>query len=83
MSGIMSHAQGHFAYNAAKGATVHISKLMAAESKKAGIRMNSIAPGYFPSEMTMKESDEKNKSEMPKEKIEDKGHVPMGRAGGR
>ena len=81
MSGIMSHAQGHFAYNAAKGATVHISKLMAAEFKKAGIRVNSIAPGYFPSEMTMKGSDEKNKSEMPKEKIEDKGHVPMGRAG--
>jgi NAD(P)-dependent dehydrogenase (short-subunit alcohol dehydrogenase family) len=81
MSGIMSHAQGHFAYNAAKGATVHISKLMAVEFKKAGIRVNSIAPGYFPSEMTMNESDEKNKSEMPKEKIEDKGHVPMGRAG--
>jgi NAD(P)-dependent dehydrogenase (short-subunit alcohol dehydrogenase family) len=81
MSGIMSHAQGHFAYNAAKGATVHLSKLMAAEFKKAHIRVNSIAPGYFPSEMTMKESDEKNKSEMPHEKIEHKGHVPMGRAG--
>jgi NAD(P)-dependent dehydrogenase (short-subunit alcohol dehydrogenase family) len=81
MSGIMSHTQGHFAYNAAKGATVHLSKLMAAEFKKAGIRVNSIAPSYFPSEMTMKESDEKNKSQMPKEKIEDKGHVPMGRAG--
>lgn len=43
--------------------------------------MNSIAPGSFPSEMTMKESDDENKSEMPKEKNEDKGHVPMGRAG--
>lgn len=81
MSGIMSHAQGHFSYNAAKGATVHLSKLMAYEFKKAGIRVNSIAPGYFPSEMTTKESDENQKSELPKEKIEEKGHVPAQRAG--
>lgn len=51
MSGIMRHAQGHFSYNAAKGATVHLAKLMSYEFKKAGIRVNSIAPGYFPSEM--------------------------------
>ncbi|KAE8454079.1 hypothetical protein EG329_007857 [Mollisiaceae sp. DMI_Dod_QoI] len=81
MSGIMRHAQGHFGYNAAKGATVHLSKLMSYEFKKAGIRVNSIAPGYFPSEMTTKESDENQKSEMPQEKIEQKGHVPMKRAG--
>jgi len=81
MSGIMSHAQGHFSYNAAKGATVHLSKLMSAEFKKAGIRVNSIAPGYFPSEMTTGESGSDQKSEMPQEKIDSKGHVPMGRAG--
>jgi NAD(P)-dependent dehydrogenase (short-subunit alcohol dehydrogenase family) len=51
MSGIMRHAQGHFSYNAAKGATIHLAKLMSYEFKKAGIRINSIAPGYFPSEM--------------------------------
>jgi len=51
MSGIMRDAQGHFSYNAAKGATVHLSKLMSYEFKKAGIRVNSIAPGYFPSEV--------------------------------
>jgi NAD(P)-dependent dehydrogenase (short-subunit alcohol dehydrogenase family) len=28
MSGIMKDAQGHFSYNAAKGGTVHLSKLM-------------------------------------------------------
>lgn len=81
MSGIMSHAQGHFSYNAAKGATVHLSKLMSYEFKKAGIRVNSIAPGYFPSEMTTKESDEDQKSELPQEKIQEKGHVPANRAG--
>ena len=81
MSGIMRHAQGHFAYNAAKGATVHLSKLMSYEFKKAGIRVNSIAPGYFPSEMTTKESDENQKSEIPQEKIAEKGHVPAQRAG--
>lgn len=81
MSGIMSHAQGHFSYNAAKGATIHLSKMMSYEFKKAGIRVNSIAPGYFPSEMTTKESDEDQKSQIPKSKIDEKGHVPMGRAG--
>ncbi|KAJ4357799.1 uncharacterized protein N0V89_002375 [Didymosphaeria variabile] len=81
MSGIMRHAQGHFSYNAAKGATVHLTKLMSAEFQKARIRVNSIAPGYFPSEMTVKESDEHQKSHMPDEKIQEKGHVPMGRAG--
>lgn len=49
MSGQMRHAQGHFSYNAAKGATVHLTKLMSAEFQKAWIRVNSIAPGYFPS----------------------------------
>ncbi|TVY56533.1 Short-chain dehydrogenase/reductase SAT3 [Lachnellula cervina] len=81
MSGIMRHAQGHFSYNAAKAATVHLSKLMSFEFKKAGIRVNSIAPGYFPSEMTTKESDRDQKSQLPEEKIQEKGHVPVGRAG--
>lgn len=81
MSGIMRDSQGHFAYNAAKGATIHLSKLMSAEFEKAQVRVNSIAPGYFPSEMTMKESDESNKTHMPDEKIKEKGHVPAERPG--
>ena len=81
MSGIMRESQGHFAYNAAKGATVHLSKLMSAEFEKAEVRVNSIAPGYFPSEMTMKGSDEDNKSRMPAEKVQEKGHVPAQRPG--
>ena len=54
---------------------------MSYEFKDVGVRVNSIAPGYFPSEMTTKESNEENKSEMPQEKIDEKGHVPVGRAG--
>lgn len=81
MSGLMRNSQGHFAYNAAKGATVHLSKLMSSEFEKAEIRVNSIAPGYFPSEMTMKDSREDNKTEMPHEKVQEKGHVPAQRPG--
>jgi NAD(P)-dependent dehydrogenase (short-subunit alcohol dehydrogenase family) len=81
ISGIISNAQGHFSYNAAKGGTVQLTKLMAHEFKKNGIRVNSIAPGYFPSEMTTGSSDQNQKSQMPQEKIDEKGHVPMGRAG--
>ncbi|KAK3337667.1 hypothetical protein B0T19DRAFT_455555 [Cercophora scortea] len=82
MSGIMRGAQGHFAYNAAKGATVHLAKLMSTEFARASIRVNSIAPGYFPSEMTTGGSDDAQKSRMEDEKVMGKGHpVPAGRAG--
>jgi len=81
MSGIMRESQGHFSYNAAKGATVHLAKLMSAEFEKAKIRVNSIAPGYFPSEMTMKESNKDQKTHMPHEKVQEKGHVPAERPG--
>ena len=82
MSGMMRHSQGHFAYNAAKAATIHLTAMMSKEFAATGVRVNSIAPGYFPSEMTMKGSDENQKSHMPDEKVQDKGHdVPAGRPG--
>ncbi|KIW64130.1 hypothetical protein PV04_09085 [Phialophora macrospora] len=82
MSGLMRDSQAHFSYNASKAATAHLARMMSKEFSKAGVRVNSIAPGYFPSEMTMKESDEKNKAHMPAEKVKDKGHaVPAERAG--
>ncbi|PNS14895.1 Carbonyl reductase family member 4 [Sphaceloma murrayae] len=81
MSGIMRHAQGHFAYNASKAGTIHLTKLMSAEFQKAGIRVNSIAPGYFPSEMTTKTSDERQKSNLEPGKVAEKGHVPAERGG--
>ena len=54
---------------------------MSAEFQKARIRVNSIAPGYFPSEMTTQESGEDQKSHLPDEKVQEKGHVPAQRAG--
>jgi NAD(P)-dependent dehydrogenase (short-subunit alcohol dehydrogenase family) len=68
---------------AAKAATVHLTKLMSAEFQRAWIRVNSIAPGYFPSEMTDKNqsSNDQQKSEFPQEKIEGTGHVPAMRPG--
>ncbi|PSN69105.1 NAD(P)-binding protein [Corynespora cassiicola Philippines] len=80
ISGLVRISQGHFSYNASKGAQVHLNKLLAAEIAKAGfkIRVNSIAPGVFPSEMTTQESKDNQKSEMPKEH---KGGLPSQRPG--
>lgn len=81
ISGIVKTSQHHFAYNASKAAAVHLSKMLAHEVTSSGlkIRINSIAPGVFPSEMTAQNSDEKQKSALPKEKYEQK--VPAGRPG--
>lgn len=55
---------------------------MSAEFEKADIRVNSIAPGYFPSELSTDESsDEHNKSELPAEVIRSKIPLPAQRAG--
>lgn len=80
ISGLVRISQGHFSYNASKGAQVHLNKMLATEIAKAGlkIRVNSIAPGVFPSEMTTQDSKENQKSEMPKEH---KGGLPSQRPG--
>lgn len=81
ISGIIKASQHHFAYNASKAAAVHLTKMLAHEIADSGvkIRVNNIAPGVFPSEMTAKESDDTQKSSLPKEKYE--GKVPAGRPG--
>jgi NAD(P)-dependent dehydrogenase (short-subunit alcohol dehydrogenase family) len=48
-------------------------------SSNLKIRVNHIAPGVFPSEMTAGESDDKQKNVIPDEKYQ--GKVPAGRAG--
>lgn len=81
ISGIVKTSQHHFPYNTSKAAAVHLSKMLAHEiaSSDIRIRVNSIAPGVFPSEMTAGESDEKQKSAIPREKYESK--VPAKRPG--
>ena len=81
ISGIVKTSQHHFPYNASKAAAIHLTKMLAHEiaSSNLKIRVNNIAPGVFPSEMTAQSSDEKQKSELPKEKYEKK--VPAGRPG--
>lgn len=80
ISGLVLKAQSHFSYNASKGAAIHLTKLLASEIANNGIkiRVNSIAPGVFPSEMTTGESKDNQKSELPKEKYD---HLPSRRPG--
>ncbi len=46
------HAQGRIpAYCASKGGVVNLTRSMAIELAEYGVRVNAIAPGYFPTEM--------------------------------
>ena len=69
ISGMVQASQHHFSYNASKAAAIHLTKLLASEVAENGlkIRINNIAPGVFPSEMTAKESGENQKSYIEKD----------------
>jgi NAD(P)-dependent dehydrogenase (short-subunit alcohol dehydrogenase family) len=81
ISGLIQKAQHHFQYNASKGAAAHLTRMLASEiaANKLKIRVNSIAPGVFPSEMTTSGSGDDQKSFIEREKYQDK--VPAGRPG--
>lgn len=74
MSGEVKTTQHHPQYNASKAAAKHLTRMMANEFQENGlkIRVNSISPGVFPSEMTAGESDGNQKSHVEKEKYEGK-----------
>lgn len=78
ISGIMkTPSSGQFAYAASKAAAIQTTRNLANTFVDCKVRVNSIAPGIFPSEMTAKESNDNNKSELP-----DAGKgLPAGRPG--
>ena len=64
-----------FAYSASKAAVTNITKNIAREFGKTGVRVNAIRPGFFPTEWNMKNflSEERVNSILD--------HTPMGRFG--
>lgn len=81
ISGQVKTTQHHPNYNASKAAAIHLTRMLAHEIQQNGlkIRVNDIAPGVFPSEMTANESAENQKSHIPKEQHE--GKTPAARPG--
>lgn len=57
-------SRGQFAYSSAKAALLHLTKEWAHTFVPLRIRVNCIAPGPFPTEMTTGGSDENNKSDL-------------------
>lgn len=69
-SGMINSSENHFPAGTCKAGTIHLTKVLASEMAKAGlkIRFNSIAPGIFPSEITAKSSNpDTQKSGLPED----------------
>lgn len=61
VEGLLGHHPGRMgtvAYNAAKGGVISMTRALAAEWGPRDIRVNAIAPGFFPSRMTVAAIDE-------------------------
>ncbi len=63
------------AYNASKGAVVNMTRELAAQWARRGVRVNAIAPGWFPSEMTQGMFEDEAAHNFIRKR------TPMGRAG--
>lgn len=78
ISGVMKGSSGgQFAYSCSKAAFIQQTRNLATTFAEAKVRVNSIAPGVFPSEMTAGKSDENQKSEVD----DSKASTPAGRYG--
>lgn len=64
ISGQLKVSQHHMPYNASKAAAIQLTEMFAVHCAEAGtkVRVNSIAPGVFPSGMTTDGVDEDQKS---------------------
>ncbi|KAF2133782.1 NAD(P)-binding protein [Dothidotthia symphoricarpi CBS 119687] len=68
ISGYMKgSSSGQFAYASSKAAATHLSRMLATTFVGTKVRVNTIAPGVFPSEMTAGSSDADNKSNLDME----------------
>ena len=65
---------GTIAYNAAKGAVVNMTRALAAEWGPRNIRVNALAPGFFPSKMTA--------ATLEQHGAEAERQTPLGKLGG-
>ncbi|KAI5849937.1 short chain dehydrogenase/reductase [Tricharina praecox] len=80
ISGVMKNSsRGQFAYAASKAAFLQLTRNLATTLKEIKVRVNSIAPGIFPSEMTADSSDEAGKSSL--EGTGKADGIPAGRTG--
>jgi len=62
-------------YTASKGAVVNLTRELAVQWARKGVRVNAIAPGWFPSEMTVEMFEEGPSADYLKR------NAPMGRGG--
>jgi NAD(P)-dependent dehydrogenase (short-subunit alcohol dehydrogenase family) len=63
------------AYSAAKGGVINLSRELGAQWARRGVRVNALAPGWFPSEMTADMFSDDNAMKWMRTR------TPMGRAG--
>ena len=83
INGLIRTSLNHFASNAAKAATIHVTKMLATEiaRMKLHIRVNSIAPGVFPSEITAGTPSVNGKSTLDEESWPAVKEISSGRVG--
>ncbi|KAL8725893.1 MAG: hypothetical protein Q9181_006245 [Wetmoreana brouardii] len=68
ISGVMKgSSMGQFAYATSKAGLIHLTRMLATTFAETKIRVNCIAPGIFPSEMTAGSSGDDQKSELKPE----------------
>jgi len=60
-------SNGQPAYASSKAAFTHLGRMLATTFKDVKVRVNTIAPGIFPSEMTTGSSGEDNKSKLDRQ----------------